>query len=157
MNTAQLAQKIFSKPLTLVLVPIVYCLVVILAKWGLALPFDALWFFIGGLIGTYVITVAEHVVTLTPSPFRTQVFVIGLVILAFYAVTSTQEYIAMGMVILTLLTMFLFQISEWRVRKNLDSWYNFFFDHASISIQKIGLIALGIVFFIISLIFVFSQ
>jgi hypothetical protein len=154
MNTSVSIQKILKKPPLLVVIPIIYFFIVLLLKWHLALPWSALFFFLGGIVGVFLLDIAEEIFQVSPSPFRTTGFVIGLAIVGFYVVSSTREYAAIGVVLSVLFTLLLFQISEWRIRKNLDSWYKMFFGNVSIDVQKMGMVALGVVFLVETVMFI---
>jgi len=145
MELSASAQKIFRKPPLLVIVPIIYFFLIIFSKWHLNLPIGSLLFFLGGLLGIYLLDIAEEIFAVKPSPFRTMMFVIGLGIIGFYTITSTREMAASGLVLGLMVTIFLYQVSEWKIRKNLDSWYQMFFGEMSQTGQKIGLVLYALV------------
>jgi len=146
--------RIVKKPTLLVIIPIMYFFLVLFAKWQLSLPVGALWFFLGGIIGIYSVDVVEEFFHVSPSPFRSMMCVIGLFIVGFYTITSTREMIPSGMVLSLSLTLFLFQVSEWRIRKNLDSWYVMFFGSAKRNVQRIVLIVTAAVFLLETMMFI---
>jgi len=154
MDISRSVRRIFQKPLLLVVVPIVYFFLVIFAKWQLHFSLDALFFFLGGIISIYLLDIAEEVFPVTPSPFRTMLFVTGLGVIGFYIITSTREMIASGLALGLMANIFLFQVSEWKLRKNLDYWYQVFLGNVSTDKQKIGLLFLGIVFLLQTILFV---
>ncbi len=147
-------QKIVKKPPLLVIIPIIYFFLILFSKWKFALPIDALYFFLGGLLGVYLIDIAEEFFKLQPSPFRTTLFVLALTVIGFYTISSTREAMAAGVVLGLLMTIFLFQVSEWRIRKNLDSWYQMYMWHISGTGQKIGLFLLGMVLLFETIMFI---
>ncbi|MCX8009327.1 MAG: hypothetical protein N3A54_06575 [Patescibacteria group bacterium] len=154
MNSSKVIQRILKKPLILIIIPVIYVFIVSLSKWRLNFSFDIILFFIGGIVSIYLIDIAEELVSLNPSPFRSIVFVIGLVITGFYILTSTQEMIASGLVLGLLLNRLLFQISEWKIRKNLHAWYVMHVGDVPTSIQRVGVIVLGVLFFLQTIIFI---
>jgi hypothetical protein len=146
-------QRLLSKPPLLVAIPTVYFLVLIFLKWKFALPIDALWFFLGAVIGIFLLDFAEEFSHVEPSPFRTIIFGAGLLIVGFYIVSSTSETIAKGLILSLSLTLFLFQYGEWKVKKNLVSWYVMLFGMVPETTQKIGLVAFALIVFFESLLF----
>lgn len=154
MDVSASVQKILKKPSLLVIIPIIYFFVVILSKWQLSLPLGALLFFLGGLLGIYLLDIAETLFNVSPSPFRTTLFVMGLCIVGIYTITSTREMIATGIVLGLTVSIFLYQVSEWRIRKNLDSWYKMFFASQSLRVQQLGLVLLGIVLLAETILFI---
>lgn len=153
MNLEGIKLRLLRKPPFLVVVPLLYFLVAIFIKWKLALPLDALWFFLGAIIGIFILDIAEEFSHVNPSPFRTIVFCVGLFIVGFYVVTSTNETIAKGLILSLSLTILLFQYAEWKLKKTLASWYTLFFGSVSESTQKIVLIGFTVVFFFETLLF----
>ncbi len=148
------AMNILQKPVLLVAVPLLYFILVIFSKWRFSLSFDILFFLFGGVVSIYAIDVAEMIAKIRPSPFRSIGFVIGLVIVGFYVLTSTVSMIASGLVLGLLLNILLFQISEWKVKKHLDSWYQMVGSSIPPSVQQAGIFLLGIVFLLQTIIFV---
>lgn len=146
--------RILKKPPVLIVVPILYFFTIMFAKWQLNLPLGALLFFLGGVLGIYLLDIAEEIFDVKPSPFRTTLFVIGLGITGIYTLTSTREMIASGLVLGLMASIFLYQVSEWKIHRNLDSWYSMFLTNISRSGQKIGLIVLGIVLLLETVIFI---
>lgn len=145
---------IAQKPRIFVYISLVYLLVVVLAKWVAHPSLDALWFFVGGVIGVYFLDAAEIFFALNPSPFRSVVFGGLFSGVAFFVVTSSTGTIGSGLVLSLYLQMLLWQIGEWRINHNLNSWYRMVAGPVSPSTQQIILIASVVVFVIESAIFV---
>ncbi len=145
---------IAQKPRIFVYISLVYLLVVILAKWVIHPSLDALWFFVGGVIGVYFLDAAEIFFALNPSPFRSVVFGGLFSGVAFFVVTSSTGTIGSGLVLSLYLQMLLWQIGEWRINHNLNSWYRMVAGPVSQSTQQIILIVSVAVFVMESAIFV---
>lgn len=111
------------KPLVFIIASLVYLVLVGFLKWAFTPPLAGLWFMAGALLGIYFLDAAEAFFHLTPSPFRSIVFAGGFVLVSFFVVTSSGSLLASGLVLSLYLTMILWQIGEWRVAGNLDSWY----------------------------------
>lgn len=145
---------IAQKPRIFVYISLVYLLVVILAKWVIHPSLDSLWFFVGGVIGVYFLDAAEIFFALNPSPFRSVVFGGLFSGVAFFVVTSSTGTIGSGLVLSLYLQMLLWQIGEWRINHNLNSWYRMVAGPVSQSTQQIILIVSVAVFVMESAIFV---
>lgn len=136
------------KSSTEALTTLTYFLIVGFLKWRLSPSFPTLLFFTGGMVGMYLLDIAEEFFHLTPSPFRSIVFVVGLVLVSFFVVTSTGSMVGAGLVLSLSLTLMLWQIAEWRVASNLDRWYVMIAGPVSHAIQRwifIGFILLFLV------------
>jgi hypothetical protein len=147
-------ELIRSKPRIFVYITGVYLLVMVLIKWLTNPSLDALWFFVGGAIGIYFLDAAEIFFGLQPSPFRSIVFGTLFAVVAFFVVTSSASMVGIGLVLSLYLQMLLWQVGEWRVNKNLDSWYRMVAGPVSISTQRSILIIAFIIFLVETIIFV---
>jgi len=105
------------------LVSLIYLLLTGFSKWTTHPDFGSITFLIGGLIGVYFLDIADVFAALNPSPFRSIVFVTGLIIISFFIVTSSGSMLASGLVLSLFLSILLWQIGEWRLQKNLNDWY----------------------------------
>jgi len=135
-----------NKPPLYALAGLIYILVSGLIKWQFNPPPDALLFVMGGVLGVYFLDVAEVFFRLSPSPFRTIIFVASFAIVSFFVVTSSVSVLARGLVLTLHLMIMLLQISEWRAVGNLNSWYRDIAAPVSPGIQKNILIFFGILF-----------
>lgn len=129
MNWLPLLHKVMQKPPLQVILPIMLFFVLILAKWQLSFPFAALWFFLGGVLGIYLIDIAEELFKLQPSPFRSLLFVVSLFILSFYIVTSTPEFLARGLSFSVYLSLFLLYATDWNEHHSTHSWFRMLFSN----------------------------
>lgn len=147
-------ELIRSKPRIFVYITGVYLLLLVLIKWLTNPSLDALWFFVGGAIGIYFLDAAEIFFGLQPSPFRSIVFGALFAIVAFFVVTSSASMVGIGLVLSLYLQMLLWQVGEWRVNKNIDSWYGMVAGPVSASTQRTILIVSFVIFFVETIIFV---
>ena len=111
------------KPTLFLFMSLGYLLLVGFLKWQIHPPISAIWFFVGGAVGVYFLDAAEVFFALSPSPFRSFVFLIGFVVVSLFIATSSGARIAQGLVLSLYLTLILWQIGERQLRGNLDSWY----------------------------------
>lgn len=119
----RIIEIIQRKPLLFFIVSLVYLVLVGFLKWGMTPSADAIYFAIGGVLGIFFLDIAEVFFNLTPSPFRTIVFVAGFAVISFFVISSTNSLLGKGLVLSLYLTLLLWQIGEWQVRGNLESWY----------------------------------
>lgn len=111
------------KPLLFFVIPLAYLTLIAFLKWGIPPSTDAIYFAIGGVVGIFFLDIAEVFFNLTPSPFRTIVFVAGFAVISFFVISSTDSLLGKGLVLSLYLTLLLWQLGEWQVRGNLESWY----------------------------------
>lgn len=138
------------------LVTIVYLLLVACSKWTIHPTVNTLLFLAGGIIGIYFLDVAEAVFNVSPSPFRSIVFVLLFALVGFFVVTSSGSFLASGLVLSMFLTIVLWQAGEWAVVKNLNSWYRILADPVPVRAQLWIFIGLCIVFFMETFFFIRS-
>ena len=112
-----------KKPLFFLFISLAYLFLVGLLKWKLTPPPGAVLYLAGGAIGVYFLDVAEVFFNLHPSPFRTIVFVGAFSIVSFFIVTSSGSFVGSGLVLSLFLSLLLWQIGEWKLTGNLNSWY----------------------------------
>ena len=141
------------KPFIFLLISLGYLVVVGFAKWFLHPVWSTLWFMVGGMIGIYLLDAAEKFTKITPSPFRSIVFAGAFVVVSLFIVTSTNNMLADGLVLSLFLRMLLWQLGEWQMLKNLNSWYRMIEGPVSLSLQKWGMMLFGALFLIETLIF----
>jgi hypothetical protein len=151
-----IVNNILKKPPLFVLFPIGILFVLLLFKWQLSFPFESLWFFVGGVMGIYILDIAEELFNVHPSPFRSVFFMLLLSILTFYILSSTKEFLAMGLCLLVLLEVLILYIRQWRSKQPLDQWYSIIFHNVPQSFRNIsGMMFIGIYSFL-CLLFVVS-
>jgi hypothetical protein len=73
---------------------------------------------------------------------------------AFFVVTSSTGTIGSGLVLSLYLQMLLWQIGEWRVNGNVNSWYRMVAGPVLPSTQRLILIVSAVVFFTETFIFI---
>lgn len=111
------------KPLLLFISSLIYILFLGFIKWRLNIQLPAIEYLIGGIIGIYLLDFAEIFFNLSPSPFRTVVFAAPYMIISFFIVTSTVTVLASGLVLSLYFSLIIWQIGEWQIAKNLNSWF----------------------------------
>lgn len=136
------------KPPLFLIVSLLFLALTAFLKWGIAPPIDAIYYMSGALLGVFFLDIAEVFFNLTPSPFRTIVFVAGFAVISFFVISSTDSLLGKGLVLSLYLTLLLWQVGEWQVRGNLESWYRVVAGEVTISVQQwmlIGFLALFLV------------
>lgn len=141
------------KPLVFIIVSLGYLIGIGFFKWFIHPPIGALWFILGGIIGVYLLDAAEVFVAITPSPFRSIVFAGAFVVLSLFVITSVSNLLADGLVLTLYLTLLLWQIGEWQISGNLNTWYHMVAEPVSVSLQRWGLIIFTILFLVETLLF----
>ncbi|MBI2405172.1 hypothetical protein HYV22_03270 [Candidatus Gottesmanbacteria bacterium] len=149
-NIIHIIQKKSSRE---ALISLIYFLIVGFLKWRLSPSFPTLLFFTGGMVGMYLLDSAEEFFHLTPSPFRSIVFVIGFALVSFFVVTSTGSMVGVGLVLSLSLTLILWQVSEWRAASNLNRWYVMIAGPVSYNVQRWILIAFILLFLVETFLF----
>ena len=119
----KIRELIGKKPRFYVYASVSFLLGIILIKWLFHPSIEALWFFVGGVLGIYFLDAAELFFALNPSPFRSIVFFALFAAVSFFVITSSTSRIGAGLVLSLYLQMLLWQAGEWRIVGNLDSWY----------------------------------
>ena len=147
-------ELIRNKPRIYLYASIVYLLIVILLKWVRHPSPDAVWFLIGGGIGMFFLEAAEIFFALRPSPFRSIVFGVLFSVVSFFVVTSSESPVGIGLVLSLYFQMILWQVGEWRIRGNLDSWYRMVTDVVSPATQRTVSIVFACVFLTETILFI---
>lgn len=130
-----------------------YLLLVGFLKWYIRPPMGAVWFVLGGAIGVYILDAAEVFFAINPSPFRTIVFAGAFVILSLFVVTSANSMLADGLVLSLYLTMLFWQVGEWQISGNLNTWYRMVEGSVSIPLQRWGMVIFAVLFVVETLLF----
>lgn len=133
---------------------VLYILVVSAIKWWIHPTISTLFFLTGATVGLYFLDIAEVVFSVHPSPFRTIVFVTLFAVVSFFVITSSGSMLAIGLVLSIFLTILLWQLGEWALLKNLNSWYGMLADPIPVSVQRIVLYVSAIIFLIETIIFI---
>lgn len=141
------------KPAMFVVIAAIYLALTSLFKWGLQFSPNFIWYLLGGFIGIYFLDIAEVFFNLIPSPFRSIIFVVLFAIVSFFIITSSGSFLAMGLVLSLSLTLLLWQLGEWQIHKNLNSWYSVISGTVSMQVQQIGMVAYFVTFVIETLLF----
>lgn len=142
------------KPFLFLVLSIGYLLVTGIIKWNIHPNFGSITFIAGGLLGIYFLDIAEVFFALHPSPFRSVIFVAGLIIVSLFVITSSGSMLASGLVLSLFLTLLLWQIGEWELHKNLTDWYRMISGTVSLKTQQWILWTTALVFIIETFLFV---
>lgn len=151
-----------KKPLLFLVVSIGYALGVGVLKWGIpsasfrasVWPPQAFLYFGGAILGVYFLDAAEVFFALTPSPFRSMVFMAAYAVVSFFVVTSSGSFVGSGLVLSLYLSLLLWQVGELQVAGNLNSWYRMVAGIPTVSQQKWMLVALGAIFLVETFLFI---
>ena len=143
-----------KKPLLFLVVSVVYALGVGVLKWGIAWPPQAALYFGGAILGVYFLDGAEVFFHLTPSPFRSIVFVAMFALVSLFVVTSSGSYLGSGLVLSLYLSLLLWQLGEWKLVGNLTSWYRMVAGPVSVTTQRWVLVALAAIFLVETYLFI---
>ena len=141
------------KPPLFLFLSLGYLFVVGLIKWQIHPPIGALWFLVGGAIGVYLLDGAEVFFALSPSPFRSIVFVAAFALVSLFVLTSSGSLLAQGLVFSLYLTLILWQAGQWQMSGNLNDWYRMVATPASPTTQRWGLILFAVLFFVETFLF----
>jgi len=142
------------KPLLFLLISIGYLLVSGFIKWNIHPTAGSVTFLAGGLLGVYFLDIAEVFFALQPSPFRSMVFVAGLIVVGLFVITSSGSMLASGLVLSLFLTVLLWQAGEWEIHKNLTDWYRMIAGPVDIKTQQWVLVGCFVTFIIMTVLFI---
>ena len=81
------------------------------------------------------------------------VFAGAFVVLSLFIVTSSNALLADGLVLTLYISMLLWQIGEWQIAGNLNSWYRMVAGPVSIPMQRWGMIIFAVLFLVETLFF----
>lgn len=143
-----------KKPVLFLAVSVGYALGVGVLKWGIAWPPQAALYFAGAILGVYFLDAAEVFFALVPSPFRSIVFVAGFAVVSFFIVTSSGSFVGSGLVLSLFLSLILWQIGEFQVAGNLNSWFRMVAGVPTILQQKWIVVFLTAIFLLESYLFI---
>ena len=150
----KIIEIIKKKPVLFLGVSVAYALGIGVLKWGIAWPPTAGLYFVGALLGVYFLDAAEVFFALTPSPFRSIVFMAGFAVGSFFIVTSSGSFMGSGLVLSLYLSLLLWQIGELQLTGNLSSWYGMVAGVPSVSQQKWILAMLAVIFLMETYLFI---
>jgi hypothetical protein len=88
-----------KKPPVIVISCVLYIIIIAVLKSKFNLSIAPLLFVLGGLIGIYLVDIAEAFVKVEPSPFKTPLFDYAFIVLSFFVISSTGSTLASGIVI----------------------------------------------------------
>jgi hypothetical protein len=131
----------------------VYLTLLVLVKWFVTPTIGTAMFVLGGITGIFFLDVAEYFFKLSPSPFRSIVFMGGFVAVSVFIITSSGSMLASGLVLTTFITMILWQVGEWQMRGSLSSWYAMMAHEVSIRNQLVVLMLFVCAFILLTAMF----
>ncbi|MBI3559711.1 hypothetical protein HY087_01110 [Candidatus Gottesmanbacteria bacterium] len=137
-----------KKPLVFLVVSVGYALGVGVMKWRIAWPPQAFLYFGGAILGVYFLDAAELFFRLTPSPFRSIVFMAAFAVVSLFIVTSSGSFVGSGLVLSLYLSLLLWQIGELQLTGNLNSWYRMVAGTPTVGQQKWLVVALAAIFLV---------
>lgn len=136
MDLSKIKEIIRRKPLFFLVVSLVYLVLTAGIKWNVAPQWGTVWFILGGLFGVYFLDMAEVFFRLTPSPFRSILFVGAFALVSLFVTSSSGSYIASGLVLSVFLTLLLWQVGQWQMQGNLTDWYRMVAGTVKLSVQR---------------------
>lgn len=142
------------KPPLFLIISLLFLALTAFLRWGIALSTDAVYFAVGGALGIFFLDIAEVFFSLSPSPFRSVVFAAGFAIVSFFVVSSSDSLLGKGLVLSLYLTLLLWQLGEWQLRGNLESWYRMVAGSVSVQVQQWLLIGFVVLFLVETYLFV---
>lgn len=149
-----LRQILHRKPRLLLVISVVYLCIIMILKWWVAPTWARVWFLGGGLLGVYLLDIVESFVALSPSPFRSVIFLALYLVVSFFVVSSGGSEFGSGMVLAVYIQLLLWQIGQWRLQGNLSSWYHMVAGPVAVSVQRSMLILFGVLLLLESYIFI---
>lgn len=141
------------KPAIFLIISLVYLVVLGFSKWQIQPTMGSLYYLIGGVLGIYFLDVAEEFFQLAPSPFRSVVFLALFIVVSLFVVTSSGSLLASGLVLSLYLSLVLWQIGEWQVAGQLDSWYRMLAQPVPVATQRWLTVAFVAIFILETLLF----
>ena len=142
------------RPPMLLVLPLVYLFMMALVKWQLSPQIGTVYFLVGGVVGLFFMDAAEVFFKLEPSPFRSILFAAGLAVVSTFLITSSDSFTAIGLVLSLSLNIILWQLGEWQLRKNMNSWYQLIAVQVKPEVQRVISACFVLLFLIQSLLFV---
>jgi hypothetical protein len=130
-----------------------YLLLTVFSRWKLDLKPEIFFYLAGGIIGTFVLDLAEEFFQLHPSPFRSVLFIFAFIPVSFFIVTSSGSFFASGIVMAIHLTLLIWQAGELRIRGNLESWYRLIAALPPIMNQRLVLAGQAVLLLVLAIIF----
>ncbi len=97
----KILKVIYQQDPKFVLTVLVYLLLTGFLKWRLQPTLSTIWFLLGGLFGILFLDFAENLFSITPSPFKSTLFVALLAIVGLFIITSSGSLFASGLVLTT--------------------------------------------------------
>jgi hypothetical protein len=154
MDIEKIKRIIRRKPPFFLIGSLIYLVLVGLLKWSFTPTVEALLFLAGGVLGVYFLDIAEVFFELSPSPFRSMVFVGAFLVVSLFVITSAGSALASGLVLSLYLSLVFWQVGQWQLQGNLHDWYRMIAVPVDVSRQRMILIAFVLVFLIETFLFI---
>lgn len=97
----KIAKIITQQDPKFVFTALLYLLLTGFLKWQFTPTLNTIWFLSGGLAGMFFLDLAESLFSVTPSPFKSTLFVALLAIVGLFIITSSGSLFASGLVLTT--------------------------------------------------------
>lgn len=147
-------QILRRKPLMFLIVTLIYLVGLGFLKWQLHPPIGAIEYIIGGAIGVYFLDAAEVFFALSPSPFRSVIFMASFTVLSLFVVSSSGSMLSSGLVLSLYLSLLLWQLGEWQYVGNLSSWYRMVNGAVPLWVERWGFVIFVLLFLLNTYLFV---
>lgn len=154
MDIEKVKEIIRRKPLFFLLVSLGYLVLIAFLKWNMHPQWETLSFLAGGILGVYFLDIAEVFFELSPSPFRSIVFVGAFVLVSLFVVTSSGSALASGLVLSLYLSLVFWQIGQWQIQGNLTDWYRMIAGVVDIRVQRWILVSFVALFLVETFVFI---
>jgi len=154
MEIEKVKEIVRRKPLFFLFISLGYLVLVALLKWNIHPTWNTLLFLAGGVLGVYFLDIAEVFFELTPSPFRSIVFVGAFMVVSLFIVTSSGSPLASGLVLSLYLTLLFWQVGQWQIQKNLNDWYRMVAGPVHAGAQRWILVGFVVLLFVETFLFV---
>lgn len=143
-----------KKPMVFLIGSLVYVVILSLLRWGIHPRLDTVWFIAGGVVGIYFLDMAEDFFALTPSPFRSILFMGVYIVVSFFVATSSSVALARGLVLSLYLQLLMWQVGEWKLTGSNATWYRMVAVTVPIKVQQWILVGSFLVFGIETYLFI---
>ena len=150
----KLKAVIQTKPSWIVFLIFTYIVILGVLKWRTTSDVTTVYYLVGGLIGVYFMDIAALLFDVSPSPFKSIIFVILFGAVSFFVVTSSGSMFARGMVLSVYLSLLLSQAEDWQEYHNLDSWYVLLKNPPTLRIQQLIVMGTALLLILETLIFI---
>lgn len=100
-----------------------YLPIVILLKWQMHMQIAAIYFASGAVLGIYILSLSESLLSQSRSPFRSVFFCLVLLVVTLFVVTSSGSQFSSGLVLGMYLDLILLQRYSFVTHGTVHSWF----------------------------------